>query len=213
MDAILRTQDRKQAQSRRRPPQHARRAFLPWEGDGDLTQLDPSSPVELIIEATDSNGELAVWLTDAWWIDAVQLWKDRAATMHLLATPRSTLNPVILHQLSMLRRVVPQWRLVAEQYLADVQETQQLEFVALSPYDEVRLIEGHRPGSPIGATRMRLDEFCTRLGEIQAKHRITRPVITALSDATEMPRTVDAAASGMSSTPGKFTSAASAARV
>ncbi len=189
MDAIMRSEHRRQTQARRRPPQQPQRVFFPCAGAGERTHVDASRPIELIIAATDSNGEPAVWLTDAWWIEAVQLWKDQPVTVHLLATPGSLLNPVTLHQLNMLKRVVPQWKVVAEGYVGDIGGSERLEYLALSPYDDVRLIDGHRPGSPIGSHpgAPGLAEVCARIREIQDKHQITRPIMTALSSPTQIP--------------------------
>lgn len=187
MDAIMRSEHRRQAQARRRPPQQARRVFFPCTDAGEFPQVDATKPLELMIAATDSTGEPAVWLTDAWWIDAVQLWKNQPVTVHLLATPGSLLNPVILHQLNMLKRIVPQWKVVAEGYVGDIHGSERLEYLAMSAYDDVRLIDGHRPGSAIGSMSITLAEVCARIGEIQAKHRISRPIITTLSSPTQMP--------------------------
>ena len=188
MDGILRTEHRRQAQARRRPPQQPQRAFFPCAGGGERPHVEATRPLELIIAPTDSNGEPVVWLTDAWWIETVQLWKDQPVTVHLLATPDSLLNPVILHQLNMLKRVVPQWKVAAEGYVGDIRGSERLEYLALSPYDDVRLIDGHRPGSPIGSSACDgLAEVCARIGEIQAKHRITRPIITTLASPTQIP--------------------------
>lgn len=187
MDAIMRSEHRRQAQARRRPPQQPQRVFFPCAGAGECPQVDATKPLELMIAATDSTGEPAIWLTDAWWIDAVQLWKDQPVTVHLLATPGSLLNPVILHQLNMLKRIVPQWKVVAEGYVGDIHGSERLEYLAMSAYDDVQLIDGHRPGSPIGSMSITLAEVCARIGEIQAKHRIARPIITTLSSPTQMP--------------------------
>jgi len=135
------------------PPGQLRAAF---DGRGQLPRSAPTWPVELLVEPTGPDAAFADWLDDAWWTSLFEYFGDVPVTLRIAPTPDALLHPVLLYQLEMVRRVVPHWRIVGTAYVTDAATDEAIAQLAQSPYDEVRFMDGPRPGSG-GAGQ---PEFC-----------------------------------------------------
>jgi len=135
-----------QTQGRRRRPVGPVQLSVPFNGSGELQGEDSGGPVEVTIQATNADGALADWLTDEWWAQLIVPWAERSVVLHVAATPAALLHPVVLHQLEMLRRVVPRWRLVGYVYRDDFAVPGDIELAARAAYDEIRIYDQARPG-------------------------------------------------------------------
>lgn len=129
----------------RRPPRPPVDITARFDADGVLgPDLLPSLST-LIIEATGPAGEPAAWLDDSWWTDVIQVWGEEAISIHFAPTPGALLHPVVLHQVDMLRRVVPWWRVLGFAYHDDIRTDEQITALVRSNYDEVRFFDAPRP--------------------------------------------------------------------
>lgn len=142
-----------------------------------------SGPIELAIQATNSDGELAPWLDDIWWTEAITRWGNECVTVRIAPTPDALLHPVLLYQLHMLRRVVPAWRIVGHAYGDDVRTDDQIKQLAASAYHEVRFVDQARmrSGSDDVDPRRPLSEL---FGAIRVEQRglgLALPVLSRLS--------------------------------
>lgn len=153
------------------------------------------NPIELTLEITNDENELAEWLHDQWWTRIIRGLADRCVTLCIRPTRGALLHPVVLHHLDMLRRVTPEWRLVGLAYLEDVTSDAAIEQVAGSPYHEVRFLGASRPGgaSPDRSTEQPLvAELFGRIHEAQAQEGVETPVLTwTRSEWTRLPEAVD----------------------
>ena len=167
----------------RRAPGTTLQIVLSFASEGRLPDDNGLGPVELTIEATNADRDLAGWCDDDWWTEMIVRWADRPVTVRLSPTPGAMLHPVILYQLEMLRRVTPNWRLVGYGYRDDVVTDGEVMTIARSGYHEVRFIDEPRPdlrasnrfGSPL-----RLDELFGRVRRAQAQLGMTTPVLVRL---------------------------------
>jgi hypothetical protein len=170
-------------QQKRRPPGEPTRIDVGFTGNGELPDNATAGPIELTIEATNADGDLAVWFDDFWWTDVIERWGWDFVTLHLAPTPRALLHPVVLHQMEMVSRVAPRWRIVAHVYRDDVSTEDAIESLACSPYHEVRFIDEERCvtaqadraslGLPIG-------DLLGRIRRDQRRLQTTRPVLVKL---------------------------------
>ena len=184
MDARLNEATRMEAQRRRRPPTE-RNALMVSASDGALPQASDAAPRDLTIQATDVSGEPAEWFDDRWWMEVVRRWGRESLSVTIDATPAALLHPVVLHQLEMLRRVAPQWRLTGRAYIVDIRNDRDVRTLARSPYHQVRFIDAprqtHAPDE--GPTLARsADEL---FGLIRAQQIVTgaaRPVLVRVPD-------------------------------
>jgi len=168
----------------RRRPQPSRRLKLSADGSGDLGPTDAPAPVELLIEATDSQGEIAAWFDDPWWTEVLRRWADQPLTIHLLPSQDALLDPVVSHHVVMAKRVAPHWRVVADAYTGDVVGDEAVEALAGAPFDEVRLIEGPHPEAlldPRAAPAPRFEGLLVCLRQVQHSGGFSRPVFTRCS--------------------------------
>jgi hypothetical protein len=144
-DLSTRMDVRNATQRSRRGPSETLRLTATFDGGGALGEELPRVPFELTIEATNDERELASWLDDEWWADLIRLWGETPVTVHVAPTPGAMLNPVVLYQLDMLRRVTPSWRLVGHAYSDDVDTDAAIADLVRSPYHEVRFVGEPRP--------------------------------------------------------------------
>ena len=182
MDSKTRLEVRHATQRLRRPPSKPLRIRASFESDGKLGENLVAAPAELTVEATGPDGEPASWLNDAWWTEVIQRWGDELITVHIAPTASALLHAVVLHQVEMVKRVVPGWRVVGHAYRNDVGSDEAIGQLALSPYDEVRFIDQPRPGS--GSSRARwglaLDELFGQVRREQARVGTTKPILIRL---------------------------------
>lgn len=167
----------------RRAPSEPLQIVLPFASDGALPDDDALTPVELTIEATNAERDLAAWCDDDWWTEVIIRWADRPVTIRLSPTPGALLHPVLLYQLEMLRRVTPNWRLIGYGYRDDVTGDADVEALARSWYHEIRFIDQPRPGlkaSDRFGDHVRLDDLFGRIRRAQAECGMTTPILVRL---------------------------------
>lgn len=140
MDVRTREQVRRQSSQKRVRPSHSFRVTLSANGRGQRPTVEPSRPLHILLEATDPDGELVEWLNDDWWIETLREWKDRLVTLTLMPTPSAMLHPVVYHQLEMIRRVSPNWRIEAQVHGEELSNQASHERLLAGPYDEVVLL-------------------------------------------------------------------------
>jgi hypothetical protein len=177
MNSRIRDCEREMTAQRRRRPGTGRAIFIPFNGLDDFT-ADPSDPpAEIALEATGQHGETAIWLDDFFWLSLLKPWSQFPVTIRFHATPDSLLHPVILHQLNMLRRVAPAWRIVGEctaDYLAD---PDRLHTAALSAYHELHVVDDPQGASPTSVTSSELDNMLAQMRQIQGANQRTTPIV------------------------------------
>lgn len=152
--------------------------------DGGCLNTEPGpGAIELTVEATNADSQLAAWLTDDWWATLIQFWADRAVIIHIAPTPGALLNPVVAYQLVMLRRVVPNWRLVGHAYVDDVITDEAVTEVAGSCYHEIRFLDRAR-AEPSPSDRCSwapaLDELFGRIRKEQTRLGKVTPILVRL---------------------------------
>ena len=189
MDLEERSEIRNATQRSRRAPGEPTEIFTPFDGDGDIRDDVVLGPVELTIEATDCEMTLAYWLNDEWWTDVIRHWAGCLVTVYIAPTPGALLHPVVLHQLVMLRRVTPHWRLVGHAYTGEIATDNAVSQVAGSPYHEIRFAVEPGPSKPRvdpGVLDLSIDELFSRVHQEQSCLGTTAPVLVQMpSTATE----------------------------
>ncbi|MCG3136448.1 MAG: hypothetical protein HJJLKODD_00281 [Phycisphaerae bacterium] len=138
MNARIREERRSESYQRRQGPITSQRIYFPALSQGGTIEIEAQRPIELGIEATDSQGEMVEWLTDEWWIEVQSVLRERKVTVVILPTPGALMDTVILHQLEMLRRIAHHWRLIGYAPVTAVEQMESLEAWLVSPYDEIR---------------------------------------------------------------------------
>ena len=192
----MRTAARKAVQGTRRPPGEPSRVRAAFQGGAECGDESIPGPIDLEIEATGADGEVAAWFHDVWWIDILQRWGDGLVTVQILPTPAALLHPRTLHYLEMVARVAPRWRLVGHAYLSDVSTDDEVALLARSPYHEVRFFDKPRPP----ATRsdrclgtLSIGDLFGRVRSEQVRIKATKPILVRLpaleEDPLETPRT------------------------
>lgn len=183
MSAWMRDNERKAAMQRRRKPGTGRTLSIPFTGLARIP-FDTEPPTELHIEATGSSGEIAVWLDDFFWLDLLQHWPTRPLDIHFTASKNALLHPVLQHQLHMLRRVAPTWRLIGHCYTSELAEETTLRGAALSVYHELQVLEGNNPNTTSGNASatpdrpaMRLEDAAASLRRVQSENKRTTPIV------------------------------------
>jgi hypothetical protein len=138
--------------------------------------------VDLLIEATNAHGQPADWFDDLWWTDVLQKCTDASVTIEIAPTPSALLHPLILHQLTMIRRVMPHWRIVGHAYLDDLTSEEQIGQLVLGPYHEVRFVDRARSPATANASpsSRRIEELFARIREGQNRCGSHRPVLVRL---------------------------------
>ena len=183
MNASIRTELRRATQRSRKPPGSQTRLRIAFDGGGRLGEAVVSAPIELNIEATNSDRQLADWLDDLWWTELLQRWGVDPVSVHIAATPGALLHLVVLHHLDMLRRVAPKWRIVGHAYADDVRTQNDIEQLAASSYHEVRFQDAARPGvngSIPAETALPLSRLFGEIRRAQSALGVTRPILVRL---------------------------------
>jgi len=188
MDAWMRNQQRDAVAVTRKRPALSHRIVFPAAGDGDPGPENAPRPSELLVEPTNPDGEVADWFDDVWWVELLRRWGDHPLTIHVLPSEAALLHPVVFHQVSMVKRVAPRWRVIAYGYCCDISGQGAVEALATSAYDEVRMFEGPRPdavGGPPPAHVLRIADLFRQVRQIQRGQGATRPILVR---ATTPPR-------------------------
>jgi hypothetical protein len=173
-------QVRNEARRSRRPPDQERSLVADFENGGDLPNERIAGPIRLTIEATSPAGELAAWFHDDWWTAVLQQYADEAVTVQVLATPGALLHPVVLHEMTMLRRVVPRWRIIGQAHLDDLRSEDDVAQAAQSPYHEIHLLDqrcAEHPPRATPGTAWSIDELTTRIRSHQRRLNLTSPAV------------------------------------
>lgn len=184
MDLESRRVIRDTAQHRRCAPRDPVHVWMRLEGTGDVRDDIPPGPADVFLEVTNIEGELAGWFDDIWWTDAIERWADHDVTLHITPTADALLHPVILHNLGMARRVVPNWRIVGHAYADDVIREDEIELLAGSTYHEVRFTEAYRTWEPGSGDRPHpypLAELFSLIRKAQTRLGATTPILTRLA--------------------------------
>ena len=180
MDAWMQDERRAAVQSvRKRPPASHRRTFTA-DSDGNHGPDDAPRPTDLFLETTHPSGEIAIWFDDVWWLESLRRWGDLPLVIHVLPSEAALLHPVVLHQVAMVGRVAPNWRVVGYGYAAEISGDTAVERLATSTYDEIHFVEGLRPGGPGSAPprhALRIQDLFSRVRRIQQEQGATRPVL------------------------------------
>ena len=174
---------RNATRDRRLAPGPTTQVLATFENGASLSDVPCAGSIELAIEATNLEGELADWLDDTWWGVILERWWDRSVTIRLAPTPRALLHPVVLHQCEMVRRVSAGWRLIAHAYNDDILTDDDVSTLSDSPYHEVRFIDQPRPGSTCpecAEARAALPVLFNQIRAAQSRKKITTPILVRL---------------------------------
>jgi len=173
---------RRAAEGSRQAPREPTRIVATFD-NGALSEDIERGPIVLTIEATNSDSALAPWLDDIWWTEVIQRWADCHVTACIAPTPGALLHPVVLHQVEMLRRVLPDWRIVGHAYFDDVASDDDATRLAGSPYHEVRFIDQPRlrtPPSDRCTWKLTLEGLFGRIRNEQSRLGVSLPVFVRL---------------------------------
>lgn len=176
---------RKVAAARRHRPAGTQVRVFPADGDGAHGPDTAPRPTDLHLETTYEDGLAVTWFDDNWWLETLRRWKDSPLTIHIQRTPDALLHPIVVHELEMVRRLVVPWRLVGHCYLSDIGHPLLLPRVAVSEYDEIRIIDTERPHTgdfEALPAKMALPEVFQRVRDIQAAEQVSRPLLTRAPD-------------------------------
>ncbi len=183
MDVESQLERRDATVQRRRAPGAPVRLRFPFSDPVTVDDETASGPIQLELEVTGGTGDFAVWLDDEWWAEAITHWADDDVTVLVGQTPSALAHPILRHQLDMLRRVVPSWRLVAYAYRDDIEGDVEMEAVATSPYHEIRFIDELR-SNRASAARVQpvpaLPVLFSRIRKVQSRRRVSTPILVRL---------------------------------
>jgi hypothetical protein len=195
MDAWMQDERRAAVQSARKRPSAPHRRTFTAEGDGKHGPEDAPPPTDLFLEATHPSGEIATWFDDIWWMESLRRWRDLPLVIHLVPSEAALLHPVVLHQVAMVARVAPNWRVVGYGYATEIGGDAAIERLATSTYDEIDFVEGLRPGGPGSAPprhALRIQDLFSRVRRIQRELGATRPVLVRAKSVPPVPGEVAA---------------------
>ena len=173
---------RRATEGSRQAPSEPTRIVATFDNGALGENIEPG-PIVLTIEATNGDSGLAPWLDDIWWTEVIQRWADCHVTVCIAPTPGALLHPVVLHQVEMLRRVVPDWRIVGHAHVDDVASDHDAIRLATAAYHEVRLLDQPRPGmasSDRCTWKLTLEELFGRVRNEQSRLGVTLPVLVRL---------------------------------
>jgi hypothetical protein len=182
MDLDGHSEVRRATEGSRRAPSEPTRIVAAFD-NGALGEDIERGPIVLTIEATSNDSGLAPWLDDIWWTEVIQRWADCQVTVCIAPTPGALLHPVVLHQVEMLRRVVPDWRIIGKAHVDDVASDDDATRLAGSPYHEVRFIDQVHPGAAPSdrcTWKLTLEELFGRIRSEQSRLGVTLPVLVRL---------------------------------
>jgi hypothetical protein len=174
---------RNAAQRRRLAPGPANQVLATFENGASISDVPCGGSIELAIEATNAQGELAEWLQDDWWSIILERWWDRSVTVRVAPTVSALLHPIVLHHCEMVRRVTVGWRLIGHAYNDDILTDNDITTLADSPYHEVRFIDQQRPGAnraERSESPAPLPVLFSRIRASQARRKITTPILVRL---------------------------------
>jgi hypothetical protein len=187
MESSSRLDQRKAtAGTRKRPRPHHMIRFAA-ACDGQLGPDGTPTPTDVLIEATDADGETVAWFDDWWWMECLSRWKNDKLTVHILPSPAALLHPVVLHHVQMVRRVAPTWRLVGHCWLAELDLDASPPALARSPYHEVRVIDSPMPDAGVNRNPNAAPRIEDLFGRIRQEQRAIGATLPALVRATESP--------------------------
>jgi hypothetical protein len=174
---------RSEIEHRRQAPIAPAHVVAAFGAEGKLDHVSDAKALTVTIECTNDAMELASWLTDDWWATLMHHWAGRAITIHIAPTPTALLNPVLLHQLTMLRRVAPNWRIVGHAFVDDVITDEAVSELAQSPYHEARFRDCSRvpaPPSDRSSWTPAIEDLFARVRREQTRLGRTMPILVRL---------------------------------
>ena len=180
MEAWTCSNERRLTESTRQRPRSRPILCVAAAATGDCGFCEREVPGELHLEATDDLGEAADWFNDNWWMEALERWQDHPLAVHILPTPQALLHPVVVHHIEMLYRVAPRWRRIGHCYVDDVVADEDIRYLAISSYDELRVIDSFRPGTGKSDSELRevkVEKLIGRVRRVQASVGATRPLL------------------------------------
>jgi hypothetical protein len=178
-------EEQRQATARRRVrPGVSTHLTIPFAG---VEHIDPGPkgyPDELLLEVTDAKGEPASWFHDEWLTLLVQAWGECPLTVTIADTPEALLHPLVLHEMLMLRRMAPQWRLVGRGRFSAIQREEDIDQAGRTPYHVLRLVDdvtsivaGPGRGAP---PRDRADRDVDRAGHIPGARKSAASIVAGI---------------------------------
>ena len=192
MSATSLMERRKVTAARRHRPSGPQVRVFPANGEGSHGPDTAPTPSDLHLEVSYEDGRVVTWFDDNWWLETLRRWKDRPLNIHIQRTPDALLNPMVTHELGMVRRLMTPWRLVGHCYLSDIGHPLLLPRVATSQYEEIRIIDADRPCANEFETRpskLTLREVFDRVRQIQAEEGVGHPLLTRAPDPDATPQT------------------------
>ena len=174
---------RSEVEHSRQKPSEPAQVVAAFGAEGKLDLAPDATALTVTIECTNDAMEFASWLTDDWWTTLMHHWADRTITLHIAPTPTALLNPVLLYQLAMLRRVTPEWRIIGQAFVDDVITDEAVAELAKSPYHEVRFRDCPRvtaPPSDRSSWTPTIEDLFGRLRREQARLGRTMPILVRL---------------------------------
>lgn len=195
MCALMPEETRSNIGSTRKRPTAANQLVFPAASGGSFPEAGSEMPTDILVEATYPTGEVAEWFDDTWWTVAIERWGDVALTVHILPSRSAIGDPVVLHMMAMLKRIVPKWRLIGHAYASEIDVETGPDVLARSNYDEVRMVEGFRNCKHPGAGRrhvVRIEDLFARVRRAQQIRGATRPVTVRATSLPVVPGEVSA---------------------
>ena len=182
MDIRKQADARRATQRLRRAPQDTAEIVVPFDSQGRMDDANPQGSVLLTVEVTNPEGELADWFDVDWWSETISAWGNLAVTVRIAPTPSALLHPVVLQSMMMLRRVVPQWRLVGLASGSELLTDDAVEQLATSAFHEVRFTPTLPEDSlmPEHGNPLTIDELFGRIREFQVRKHRTHPILVRL---------------------------------
>jgi hypothetical protein len=185
MESPTRVDSRSAVERFRRAPIGESRPSLRISFKGDTCPAlgIESRPGELVIEATSPNGEIAEWFDDFWWTDVLNRWMNEAITVIIEPTPGAMVHPVVLHHVSMIRRVAPLWRIIGRGFPADLSRPGAIREIVRSGYHEIQLQDGAPGGQKDGKIDLEtrnLDEIFAEIRREQQQIGVQRPILVRI---------------------------------
>ncbi len=185
MDVSAQTDERLAAQKRRRPPGAVAETDVSFDGNGIVPDQDQvgTESISLTLYVTNEHGDTAQWFDDFWWTELIRRFGNKPITVQIAPTPDALLHPVVIHQIEMLFRVAPSWRIVGYAYRDDFSTPPLVEAAAISAYSEIRIIDQIRSeAESLGRATLAssIEELFGCIRRAQVKVGATRPILVRL---------------------------------